>query len=407
MNPRSWLALGLAVALSACGGGKQAPPPSIPAEQAKVDAIFAEYARPGSPGVAVGIYRGGKQIYSAGYGYADLASNVAITPHTPFQIASTSKQFAAFSAVLLERDGKLDLDADLRDYLPYVPDFGRKITPRHLIYHTSGLRDQWDLFLLGGRSMSDRLRQSQIVTMVKRQRGLNFAPGAGFEYSNTGYTLLAELVGAVSGQTLREFSDTRIFRPLGMRDTFFSDDLSEIIPNRAHSYEQRDGKWHLAPLNYETVGATGLYATVEDLLRWAANFTRPVVGDAALIREFSEMGKLDDGSAIPYGFGLKRMTFSGHEAVYHNGSDAAFRSQFAYFPEQDFAVVLLANNGMNLQPAFEKVIAAYLPAATTQNSLPALTTPEPSLVDALQGTYLTPGGSTVLLSKGAHGLVLQ
>src|SRR5690606_10763341 len=147
-----------------------------------------------------------------------------ITPRTQFHVASVSKQFAAFSIALLAREGKVDLDADVRTYLPYVPDFGRKITVRHLLLHPSGLRDQWSLFEIGGRSLDDRLRQAQIVNMVARQRALNFDPGTRYSYSNTGYTLLGEIVRAVSGQSLREFAGERIFRPLGMDDTFFFDD---------------------------------------------------------------------------------------------------------------------------------------------------------------------------------------
>lgn len=397
-----WLLLALAAALPASADQSS--------RERTVDALFAEYDHAGSPGLAVGIYHNGKQSYAAGYGYADLENDVAITPRTVFHIASVSKQFVAFSAALLEHDGKLDLDRDLREYLPYVPDFGYKITPRQLIYHTSGLRDQWDLFVLGGRDMDDRLRQVQVIGMVKQQRALNFAPGSDYAYSNTGYTLLGELVKAVSGRTLRDFTDARIFRPLGMYHTLFYDDVTEIVPNRAHSYEKKaDGNWHRALLSNDSVGATGLHATVGDLLKWAGNFTRPVAGDAALVREVSQMGQLADGTPINYGFGLTNETIAGHQALLHSGVHAGFHALFAHFPEQDFAVVLLANTWMSLAPRLEQIVALYLndgemPPA---EALPAAIQPKRGLVDALRGDYLRPGGSLLTIKEDADGAVMS
>lgn len=373
-----------------------------------LDALFAEYDRTGSPGLAVGIYRDGKPVYTAGYGYADLENNVAITPRTVFHIASVSKQFTAFSAALLERDGKLDLDADLRERLPYVPDFGHTITPRHLIYHTSGLRDQFVLFQLAGHNVGDVLRQAQVINLVSRQRALNFTPGTDHSYDNTGYTLLAELVKAVSGSSLREFTDARIFRPLGMHDTFFYDDVTGIVPNRAHSYENQDGKWHRALLSHDNVGATSLHTTVGDLLKWAGNFAHPVVGDAALIREISTMGRLDDGTPINYGFGLTKETVAGHEALLHTGSDAGFVTVFAYFPAEDFGVVLLANTWMRLEPRLEQVVALYLNDGDLRRAaLPAVVRPKRGLAASLPGDYLRPSGSLLTIQADAKGLSMS
>src|SRR5262249_1604662 len=153
-----------------------------------VDSLFEELNRPGRPGMSVGVCKGGRTVHLRGYGQADLEHNVPITPQTIFHVASVSKQFAAFPLALLAREGKLDLDANIRTYLPFVPNFGHTITVRHLIYHTSGLRDQWSLFGLGGQWIDNRLRQQQIINMVARQRALNFEPGSEYSYSNTGYT---------------------------------------------------------------------------------------------------------------------------------------------------------------------------------------------------------------------------
>jgi CubicO group peptidase (beta-lactamase class C family) len=394
--------------MCAAAAATDASKANVPKETS-VDALFAEWHRPGQPGLAVGIYQRGKQVYANGYGYADLENNIPISPRTVFHIASVSKQFVAFSAVLLQRDGILNLEEDIRAHLPYVPDFGHRITPRHLIYHTSGLRDQWSLFTLGGRDMDDRLRQSQVVNMVKRQRALNFSPGSDFSYSNTGYTLLSELVAAVSGQSFREFTDTRIFRPLGMYQTLFFVDVTEIVPNRAHSYKKEKGKWHRSLLNFDNVGATGLHTTVGDLLRWAGNFTQPVVGDAALIREFTQMGRLDDGTPINYGSALTNETFVGRKALRHSGSDAGFRSLFAYFPEEDFAVALLANTPMDLVAPMEQITALYLNAGRVPSSetIPASLTPDRSLLKAIQGHYMQPHSMTMIFEDSSAGVVMK
>ncbi|WP_293863892.1 serine hydrolase domain-containing protein [Steroidobacter sp.] len=347
-------------------------------KQVAVDALFADYQRPGSPGLAVGIYRDGRTVYAHGYGLADLENPVAISADTVFYAASVSKQFVAFAILLLTRDGKIDLDADIRTYLPYVPDFGDRITVRHLIHHTSGLRDQWSLFELGGIQDGSRTHQRQVVNMVKRQRALNARPGTEYNYCNTGYTLLAEIVHAVSGRTLREFTTERIFTPLQMRSTFFYDDASELVPRRARSYEKdAAGRWRAKILAGDTVGGTGLYITANDFARWAANFSRPVVGDAALIEQFIGMGSLDDGTPLDYGFALERKSVAGHAAVLHTGVHGAFRGVFAYFPAEQLSVAILANTAIETMRALERVVTIMLDAKSVESAAaPAKTQPQ-------------------------------
>ena len=201
-----------------------------------MDRIFADYALQGSPGAAVAVVQDGQVAFAKGYGLAHLEYNVAITPQTVFHIASISKQFTCFAVCLLKRKGLLDYDDDIRRYLPYIPDFGHTVSIRHLMHHVSGLRDQWELLRLAGWRMDDVITQEHVRKLVSRQESLNFAPGSEFLYSNTGYTLLAELVAAVSGITFREFCHTEIFAPLGMNSTHFHDDHEEIVPKRAYSY---------------------------------------------------------------------------------------------------------------------------------------------------------------------------
>jgi len=372
---------------------------------AKIDALFAEQAKPGNPGAAVGVYRDGKLIFSKGYGLADLEAGTAITTKTRFHVASVSKQFAAFAVALLAREGKLDLDADVRNYLPYLPNFGRKISTRHLILHTSGLRDQWALFALGGQDMDGRLRQAQIVNMVSRQRALNFDPGSEHMYSNTGYTLLAEIVRAVSGQSLREFTSERIFTPLAMGNTFFFDDVEEVVPGRANSYEREkdDQPWKRSLLNYDNAGATSLFTTVEDLAKWAGNFSAPRVGDRALIDQVTSNGSLDDGTPLDYGFALSRTKLDGRSVITHSGADAGFRAMFYVYPDDDFAIIITANTPFDLTEKVKAIADLYLPPGKSPLPPPPAARPNPDLAKKFAGTYLPRyGGAFKLREKNGE-----
>lgn len=399
--------IALMVAAAALSAAARSAPLSDSERHRAVDALFAPYQKPGTPGMAVGIRSQSKVDFLRGYGWADLEQGTRITPQTQFHVASVSKQFAAFAMALLEREGKVDLNADIRRWLPEVPDFGRPISAKHLIYHTSGLRDQWAMFQLGGLDYRGVLLQEQVMNMVSRQRGLNFATGAEYAYSNTGYTLLAEIVRAASGQTFRQFTNDRIFQPLGMTRSFFYDDFTELVPGRAHSYSLGGDKqtWHRELLNMQTYGATSLFTTAEDLLKWAGNFSRPVVGDAALNRKITSLGTLDDGSPINYAFGLRREPFAGHEAVAHTGHDAAFNTVFAWFPERDFTVVILANQSARLFPLLEEIVRLYLgtgPLLPPGN--PPAEVPAPrNVIEQLKGQYVADHGALVSLDLGANG----
>lgn len=381
---------------------------AAPTLESQVDAVFADVAKPGSPGAAVGIYKSGQIVLAKGYGTADLEAGTPITPKTPFHMASVSKQFAAFAIALLARDGKLDLDADVRTYLPYFPDLGHKITTRQLIQHTSGLRDQWTLFELGGKDIRDVLRQEQVVNMVKRQKQLDFEPGTRYSYSNTGYTLLAEIVHAVSGQTLRQFTTQRMFAPLGMNHTFFFDDVREIVPGRANSYarDKDDGPWLRSLLSYQTVGATSLFTTIEDLARWSGNFTDPRVGDKALIDLVTRSGTLNDGTSIHYGFGLSDLPQGGRKAISHAGSDAAFLTLLVLYPEHDVAIAVLANMELDITAKLNAVADIYLPpvAAQKKDREPEVTQPGARLLAALPGTYLYPSYPSIAIERRDAGL---
>jgi CubicO group peptidase (beta-lactamase class C family) len=276
----------------------------------------------------------------------DLNEDVHITPGTVFHVASMSKQFTAASVVLLAQQGKLSLDDDMRKYIPELPDFGQKITVRNLVYHTSGLRDQWALLELAGwRYSKDLITDEDVMSIMTRQKELNFKPGERHMYSNTGYTLMGLIVKRVSGMSLREFTTKNIFEPLKMMHTHFRDDHAEIIKHDAVGYEQETGKpFEISITNFDTVGATSLHTTVEDLQRWDENFYQPKVGGAAFVQQMLEQGKLNNGEQLDYAFGLVLGKYKGLPTVDHGGADAGYRSDMTRFPEQHFSVAVLCNS---------------------------------------------------------------
>jgi CubicO group peptidase (beta-lactamase class C family) len=288
----SYLLAGAFIVLSLA----QAPPPD---RAASVDEVFKEFTVPGSPGCTVAVYQDGKTILSRAYGMANLDHDVRLTPSSIFHVASVSKQFTAAAILLLAQDGKLTLDDDIRKHVPELPDFGTKITVRHLIHHTSGLRDQWSLLgLAGWRYSRDLITDDDVLAVLTRQRELNFTPGERHLYSNSGYTLLAVIASRVSGKSFRAFTDERIFKPLDMTNTHFRDDFAEIVKHQAYGYTRQSGTFKLSVTNFDTAGATSLLTTAEDLAKWDANFQNPVVGGAALVAAMEARGRLNDGSNI-------------------------------------------------------------------------------------------------------------
>jgi CubicO group peptidase (beta-lactamase class C family) len=313
-------------------------------ESAQVDRLFAAWDKTDSPGCAVAVMRDGRIVHERGYGMADLDHNVKITPTTVFHVASMSKQFTAASVLMLAREGKLSLDDEAKKYVPELPDFGVPITLRQLLHHTSGLRDQWELLgLAGWRYSLDLITDADVLAVLSRQKALNFTPGSKYLYSNTGYTLLARVVKHLSGQSFRSFTSDRIFSPLGMSHSHFRDDHAEIVKDIAYGYAPRNGGFGLSVPNFDTVGATSLLTTVEDLALWDQNFYSARVGEEALVKQLQERGTLTDGTQLGYAAGLEIGKYRGLDVVDHAGSDAGYRADLIRFPDQHFSVALLCN----------------------------------------------------------------
>jgi CubicO group peptidase (beta-lactamase class C family) len=308
--------------------------------------LVAQRVLADAPGLALAVVQDGHVVFKRGWGLASLDYGIPITPSTVFHVASVSKQFTAFAIELLAQQEKLSVDDNVRKYLPEIRDFGKPITLRHLLYHTSGLRDQWDLLVLAGWRMDDVITQEDILSMLRHQRELNFAPGEENLYCNSGYTLLAEVVSRVSGKSFVEFTRDEMFRPLGMTNTHFHLDHEEVVRNMAYSYSPGPGgTFRKDVLSYANVGATSLFTTVEDLALWIANFEDGKVGGPEVRRQMQEKGKLNSGKEIDYGFGLAIGELRKTREISHSGGDAGYRSHLLWLPEHHLGVALLSNFG--------------------------------------------------------------
>ncbi len=341
---------GIAVLLACCMGvrAEAAPADVAKAQEAfeRVDALFAEWNRPDSPGAALGLIYDGEFLYRKGYGSANLDHQIPMDADSVFYIASTSKQFAAAAMVLLSLDGKLSLDDDVRKYIPEVPDFGDTITIRQLIHHTSGLRDYLSLMELSGESFEDYFDQQHGLEIIARQKALNFRPNEQYVYSNSGYELIPIVVERVTGKSMNEFCAERIFTPLGMTVTRWDDDRAAVVRNRVISYygtAENGFKQYMK--NFDAIGSGGLLTCVNDLAKWDRNFYDPKVGGQPFLDAMIERAVLNDGKVLTYASGLAHDERHGLKYIGHSGGMLGFRTEFIRFPEQKFSVILLSNLG--------------------------------------------------------------
>ena len=309
-----------------------------------IDRVFATYDRTDSPGCALAVFRNGAIAYERGYGMADLEHDVPIAPDTVFYIGSVSKQFTAFAAARAIQQGLLAADDSIRKYLPELPDYAQWITVRHLVHHTSGLRDFYTLLAIAGRRQDELFDNAAVLRAAARQKNLNFPPGSDYLYSNTGYALLATIVGRAAGSSFGAFVDANIFKPLGMTSSHVHDDESRLVKRRAYGYTQSaTGELRLDTPAGERVGAGGVFTTVRDLLRWDENFYDARVGGRALIDRIQVPGALADGTPLTYAWGLQIATYRGQPIVEHGGSLGGYRAHLIRFPAQHVSIASLCN----------------------------------------------------------------
>jgi CubicO group peptidase (beta-lactamase class C family) len=315
-------------------------------ETDRIDQVFKSWDKDNSPGCALAVIRDGQIIYKQGYGMADLEHDVPINSNTVFYIGSVSKQFVAMCILLLVEEGKLSLDDDIRDYLAEIPDYELPITIRHLIHHTSGIRDYLTLWALTGRDYLDYIPEDAVYELICNQKELNFTPGEQFLYSNSCYFLLAMIIENASGKSLKEYADEKIFKPLGMDNTRFHDDNLDLIPKRAFGYTKReDGSFGNMIMRFDLVGSGGVYSSVEDLYKWDQNFYDNSLGESsqAIIDTMLCNGRFSNGDEVNYAFALSNGSYKGAWVVEHGGALGGYRSQLIRLPDYKFSVAILSN----------------------------------------------------------------
>ncbi len=332
---------------------RQASGPGLDATAvARIDSVFRDLDRTATPGCAAGVTLDAALVFADGYGSANLDHQIPITPQTVFYTGSVSKRFTAAAIALAAWNGHLSLDDDVRRWIPELPDYGKTITVRHLVHHTSGIRDYLTLQAIAGTPPG--ASDDEIIELLARQKALNFPPGARYLYSNSGYFLMSEIVGRATGSSLREFAHLHFFAPLGLLDTHFHDDPNHVVQWRATGYAPTDEKvdadgparnahrmehwWRFAQ-----VGSGGLYSNVVDLARWEAAFEAGDVGPPGFAASLLERGVLANGETLDYAFGLRISRFRGLPAVAHGGSLAGFRAQMLSFPDESTSIIVLCN----------------------------------------------------------------
>jgi len=316
---------------------------ALPTSHRAIDALFAEWNSKDSPGCALGVFRNGAIAYARGYGMASLEHDVPITTDSVFYAGSVSKQFTAMAAALAIQQKKLGYEDPIRQHLPELPAYADAIQVRHLLHHTSGLRDYNTLLSVAGRRDEDAWDNAAVLRITAKQQALNFEPGSEYLYSNTGYTLLAMIVERATGTKFATYADEQIFKPLRMTSSHFHTDARRLVRGRALAYAGRAGEWRLdTPIN-ERAGAGGLYTSIPDLLKWDENFYTGRVGGREVIEKVQTPGRLNSGTALAYAWGLQLGNYRGLPIVEHSGSLGGYRAHIFRVPSEHTSVALLCN----------------------------------------------------------------
>ena len=368
----------------------------------KVDSLFMKWDNPNSPGCVVGIIRNDSLLYSKGFGLANLENDIPNTPRSIYYMCSLAKQFTGYAIVLLAREGKLSFDDDIRRYLPWMADFGHKITIRNLLNHTSGIRDEGDLAEIAGIPADGMLTQAYALDVLKRQHTLNFIPGEKYSYSNSNYILLAEIVKIASGQSFPEFVANAIFKPLAMQNSHIVANYTDLIKARAASYLNSGGKYENDFQNTYVLGAGSLFSNMDDMARWVMNFYSPKAGDLKDIEQLTERGKLNNGKIINYAFGIAVDSSQGWKRLSHIGSLAGYRTEIVVYPDLKTGFLVFGNSGNNeIYSKVDQLAALFIPdigkhkvaQLLTQKDSAAAFLKDTSLVHSFAGDYLAEDGN--------------
>ena len=310
---------------------------------ARIEKIFARY-KPGGPGTQLAISRNGQLIFSKAWGMADLEHNTPLTTQSITEAGSVSKQFTAAAILLLEQQGKLSLDDDVRKYVPELPDYGHKITLRQMMQHKSGLKD-WGAIagIAGWPRTTKTYNNDDALYIIANQKTLNYKPGDEYLYSNSNYNLFAVIVQRVSGMSLADFTRKNIFEPAGMKNTQWRDNYKRIVPNRAMAYSKSGPAYQTNMPNEYVYGNGGLLTTAEDLLIWCNYYLNGKFGTPSLLPKQIATSAFNNGVMHPYAAGLFTGEYRGWKYVSHDGATAGYRANLEAYPELGLAIAWLSN----------------------------------------------------------------
>ncbi|MHA1885286.1 MAG: serine hydrolase domain-containing protein [Promethearchaeota archaeon] len=375
----------------------------------EVDELFKQWDKPDTPGCALAIIKDGKIIYKKGYGMADLEHDVPITPKTTFNIGSITKQFTAMCILLLVEQGKMSLDDDIRKYLPKFPEYGQMVKIRHLVNHTSGIRDFAGLLNLKGINLLEASNRPkhEVRNMLFKQRELNFTPGEEMLYSNSGYLMLEAIIEKVTRKSFREFAEENIFKPLGMKNTNFIDDNKYIIKNRAFGYIP-DGKngYFNKMISHKVPGM--IYSNVEDLILWDFNYHNNKLGKGGqdLIKTMQTPAKLNNGEEVSYAFGLAIGKYKGQKTILHGGGVGGYRAIHVSFPKYKLSVIILANITNVMAESLTYKIADKFLQKFFKSEQPEISV-DPNIYHNFLGKYYSDTLGTVSISCKNNELLIE
>lgn len=376
----------------------------------QLDALFEAKAGADSPGVVAGIVKDGRLVYSKGFGLGSLEQSAPLGPQSVIDIGSVTKHFTSTAILLLEDEGKLSLDDEVRKWIPTLPDFGKPITIRRLLNHTSGLRDYFTLFALKGWQLERPITSSEVVDLMADQRDLNFAPGTSFNYCNTGYVLASEIVQRVAKEPMSAYLKRRVFTPLGMKSTLLNDNTSVVIPKKVDSYRKAGANWQRLTAPQMTVGDGGLLTTIEDFAKWDL----ALKNDGIKLKKGRLLDRLTDTSGFPaigakYGLGLFIDSFQGNKRIQHGGDWLGFNAQYAMFPDKGISIMTFANEGSQIGKSLNNEAAKLLlgtaaPVPTKEGEKKEVTWPS-GLMGRMEGDWLAKGagGEMKITFRAANG----
>jgi CubicO group peptidase (beta-lactamase class C family) len=314
-----------------------------------------------TPGGVVGVIHDGKLVFEKAYGLADFGLKDSIQTSTLFNLGSVSKQFTAAAILLMINEKKLSVNDDIRKYLPDFPDYGYTITIEHLIHHTSGIKSFDGLRLLSGNLFSEE-DQARTYNLIIRQKSLNFKPGEEYEYSNSGYVLLAKIIEKVSGMKFSRFMEDKIFRPAGLNQTYIYDNPDKLRTNSAigNKWGGTEKFMTSADLKSTVVGQSNVYSCIDDFLQWDNNFYKNRLGDWDFSKEMTTLMSLNNGTQCNYAFGLEISQFKGLKTISHQGGTEGFQAMYIQVPSEKFAVICLFNIGIDVTGLAYKITDLFV-----------------------------------------------